>query len=94
MLRFRGSKGFLPRKLLFRFCSQRVPEKVENKQAGKPNTETMENLQGACDWLESEIVLHSVKEIQDKVKEQVIGQAVYDVQYIKRLLTNKYQDHI
>ena len=54
----------------------------------------MENLQGACDWLESEIVLHSVKGIQDKVKEQVIGQAVYDVQYIKRLLTNKYQDHI
>ena len=54
----------------------------------------MENFQRACDWLESEIVLHSVKEIQNKMKEQVNGQAVYGVQYTKRLLTNRYQDHM
>ena len=28
------------------------------------------------------------------MKEQVNGQAVYGVQYIKRLLTNRYQDHM
>ena len=28
------------------------------------------------------------------MKEQVNGQAVYGVQYIKRLLTNRYQDQI
>ena len=54
----------------------------------------IENLQRACDWLESEIVLHSVKETQNKMKEQVNGQAVYGVEYIKRLLTNRYPDHI
>ena len=54
----------------------------------------MENFQRACDWLESEIVLHSVKEIQNKMKEQVNGQAVYGVQYIKRLLAIRYQDHM
>ena len=54
----------------------------------------MENFKRAYDWLESEIALHSVIEIQDKMKEQVNGQAVYDVQYIKRLLTNRHQDHI
>ena len=48
----------------------------------------------ACDRLESEIVLRSVKEIQGKMKEQVNGQAVYGVQYIKSSLTNRYQDHI
>ena len=57
-------------------------------------TQMMENFQRACDWLESEIVLHSVKEIQDKMKEQVNGQAVYDIQYIKRLLTNRCHDQI
>ena len=78
-----------------RFCSQRDLKKTENTQAGRnPNREMMENFQRACDWLEPEIVLHSVKEIQDKMKEQVNGQAVYGVQYIKRLLTNRYQDHI
>ena len=76
-------------------CSQRDPKKAENTQAGrKPNTDMMENFKRACDWLESEIALHSVKEIQDKMKEQVNGQAAYDVQYIKRLLANRYQDHI
>ena len=54
----------------------------------------MENFQRACDWLESGIVLHSVKKIQNKIKEQINGQAVYGVQYIKRLLTNRYQGHI
>ena len=54
----------------------------------------MENFQRACDWLEPEIVLHSVKETQDKMKEQVTGQVVYGVQYIKSLLTNRYQNHI
>ena len=54
----------------------------------------IENFQRACDWLESEIVLHSIKEIQDKMKEQVQEQAVYGVQYIKRLLTNRYQGRI
>ena len=78
-----------------RFCSQSDPKKAENTQAGrKPNTEMMENFQRACDWLESEIVLHSVEEIQEKMKEQVNGQAVYGVQYIKSLLTNRFQDHI
>ena len=79
------------------FCFQRVPKKAENTQVGrKPNTEMMENFQRASGWLESEIVLHSVKEIQDKTKKQVSGQAVYVVQYIKMLLSNKcyYQDHI
>ena len=76
-------------------CSQGDPKKVENTQAGrKPNTEIMENFQRGCVWSESKIVLHSVKEIQEKIKKQVNGQAVYDVQYIKRLLTNRYQDHI
>ena len=28
------------------------------------------------------------------MKEQVKGQAVYGVQYIKRLLANRYQDHL
>ena len=52
-----------------RFCSQRDPKKAENTEAGsKPNTEMMENFQRSRDWLESEIVLHSVKEIQDKLK--------------------------
>ena len=45
-------------------------------------------------WLESEIVLQSVKKIQDKTKKQVSGQTVYGVQYIKMLLTNRYQEHI
>ena len=74
------------------FCSSK---KVENPQTGrKSNTAMMENFKRAYDWLESEIALHSVIEIQDKMKEQVNGQAVYGVQYIKRLLTNRYQDHI
>ena len=78
-----------------RFCFQRDPKKAENTQAGRnPNTEMMGNFPRACDWLETEIVLHSGKEIQDKMKKQINGQAVYGVQYIKRLLTNKYQDHV
>ena len=77
------------------FCFQRVPKKAENTQADrKTNTELMEKFQRACGWLESEIVLQSVKEIQDKTKKQVSGQAVYGVQYIKMLLTNRYQEHI
>ena len=57
-----------------RFCSQSDPIKAENTQAGsKLNTEMMENFQRAFHWLDSEIVLHSVKEIQDKMKEQVNG---------------------
>ena len=54
----------------------------------------IENFQRAYEWLVSEIDLHSVKEIQDKMKEQDNGQAVYGAQYIERLLTNRYQDHI
>ena len=50
-----------------RFCSQRDLKKAENTQAGrKPNTEMMENFKRACDWLETEIISHSVKEFQDK----------------------------
>ena len=94
LFRFRGSRASLPRKLLFAFTPKQT-KKVEITQAGtKPNTEMMENFQWACDRLESEIVLRSVKEIQGKMKEQVNGQAVYGVQYIKSSLTNRYQDHI
>ena len=32
--------------------------------------------------------------MQGKMKEQVNGQAVYGVQYIKSSRTNRYQDHI
>ena len=54
-----------------RFCFQRdKKKKAEFTQAGrKPNTDIMENFLRSCDWLESEIVLHSVKEIHDKMKE-------------------------
>ena len=52
------------------FAPKVIQKKAENTQAGrKPNTEMMENFQRACDWLESEIVLHSVEEIQEKMKE-------------------------
>ena len=52
------------------FASKEIKKKAEFTQAGrKPNTDIMENFLRSCDWLESEIVLHSVKEIHDKMKE-------------------------
>ena len=95
LFRFRGSRASLPRKLLCLLLLPNRSKKVEITQAGtKPNTEMMENFQWACDRLESEIVLRPVKETQGKMKEQINGQAVYGVQYIKSSLTNRYQDHI
>jgi len=68
---------------------------MENSEPGrKVNTEMMGNFVKACDWLESEAELHSVKEVQDKMRELSNGEEVYGVQYIKNLLVNRYQQHI
>ena len=48
----------------------------------------------ACDWLEEEVLLHSVVELREKMMEFADGKDVYRVQYIKKLLTNRYRVHI
>ena len=48
----------------------------------------------ACDWLEEEALLHSVVELREKMMEFADGKDVYRVQYIKKLLTNRYRVHI
>ena len=78
-----------------RFSSQRNAGKVENSQAGrKASTEMMGYLEFACDWLESETVLHSVKEVQEKMIECANDTIVCGVQYIKKLLVDRYKHHI
>ena len=39
-----------------------------------------------CDWLEGEILPHSVTEFREKMMEFADGEDVYGVQYIKKLL--------
>ena len=73
---------------------QTDPKRWKSHKLVQSLTQMMENFQWACDRLESEIVLRPVKETQGKMKEQINGQAVYGVQYIKSSLTNRYQDHI
>ena len=63
-----------------RFSCQRDAKKVENSQAGrKANTEMMGYFEKVCDWLESETVLHSVKEVQERMADHANGQTVYGV---------------
>ena len=77
-----------------RFSSQRDAAKLENSQPGrKANTEMMGYFENTCDWLELETVLHSV-EILQKMNQYANGKTVHGVQFIKKLLVNRYKQHI
>ena len=77
-----------------RFSSQRDAVKLENSQPGrKANTEMMGYFENTCDWLELKTVLHSVEVLQ-KMNQYVNDKTVYGVQYIKKLLVNRYKQHI
>ena len=78
-----------------RFSSQRDVVKVQNSKGGrKANTEMMGYFENACEWLESETVLDSVEEVRQKMNQYANGKTVYGVQYIKKLLVDRYKQHI
>ena len=80
---------------LLRFNQNKASEKIEEPKSGrKPSQDLMECFSKACDWLEGEMLPHSVSEFREKIVEYADGKDVYGVQYIKKLLSDRYQDHI
>ena len=78
-----------------RFTQQKEMKSSENLQSGrKVNIDMKECFEKTCQWLESELVFHSVIEVQEKMKEFSGKEDVYGVQYLKSLLTKKYEDHV
>ena len=47
-----------------------------------------------CNWLKDEALSHSIVELREKIIEFTDCKDVYGVQYINKLLTNRYQDNI
>ena len=80
---------------LLRFNQNKASEKINEPKSGrKPSQELMDCFCKACDWLEVEMLPNSVIEFREKMMEFADGKDVYGVQYIKRLLTDRYQNHI
>ena len=69
-------------------------KKTDDPKSGqKPLQDLMECFSKACNWLEAEVTPYSVLEFREKMIEIVNGKDVYGVQYIKKLLTDRYKDH-
>ena len=80
---------------LLRFNQNKASQKLgEPKSGRKPSEELMEYFSKACDWLETEMVPHSIIEFREKMAEIAKVKDVYGVQYLKKLLTDRYKDHI
>ena len=80
---------------LLRFNRNKTSDKINKPTSGrKPSQELMDCFSKACIWLKEEVLPHSVVELREKMMEFADGKDIYGVQYIKKLLTNRCQDHI
>ena len=80
---------------LLRFNQNKASERIDEPKSGrKSSQELLDCFSKACDWLEGEMLPHSVTGFREKMMEFADGEDVYGVQYIKKLLKDQYQDHI
>ena len=80
---------------LLRFNQNKASEKIDEPKSGrKPSPELLDCFSKACDRLEGEILPHAVTKFREKMMEFAHREDVYGVQYIKKLLKDRYQDHI
>ena len=54
----------------------------------------MDCFQNACNWLENESYIHTIKDFRQKVQELLGDEVAYDVRYLKQQLKNHYGSHI
>ena len=76
---------------------QRAQETEAKKTRRKRNKETNLLFEQTCMWLENYISIHSVQAFRRKIIEICVEEdkdKVYDAQYIKKLLKNRYGDCI
>ena len=75
--------------------SQAESTDSSTKQKGRPqNEELMDFFQNACEWLEAEAEVITMRKFRDKVIECAGREDVYDTRYMKTLLKDKYGGHI
>ena len=78
-----------------RYNQNKASEKLdEPKSTQKLSQELMDCFYKAWDWLEREVLPHSIVELREKMTEFADGKDLYRVQYIKKLMTNRCQDFI
>ena len=54
----------------------------------------MDCFQKACNWLENESYIYTIKDFRQKVQELLGDEVAYDVRYLKQQLKNHYGSHI
>ena len=79
------------------FKTHRTPDKVRTLMGRKGRRTNRQQLKAfwlACNWLENETTVHSLKEFRAKVQEHLGDIKASREQYLKVLLTNHYKSHI
>ena len=67
---------------------------TKNARGRQKDEKKNECFKTACEWLESEVSIHTMKEFRMKLTEISGDIDMYDPRYLKRLLQEHYGDHV